>query len=166
MCRQEAAALAFAIQDFECDAVLEIGVHAGGSLLLWRRLFDPTVLVGVDNDAGALRTGPLCDAKIFAPMVSQDIGTVEAVETFLDGRRLDMLVVDGGHKMCEVAVDFSEYSGFVRVGGWVVFHDIHAPVTDECQVPVFWERAKTWYPWREFHVPDAPGSTGIGLLFL
>ncbi len=166
MCLRELAQLAHAIQGFACDTILETGVHAGGSLLVWRRLFNPGMLIGIDSDSMALKAGILCDAKIFAPCLSQSIETIENVEWFLGDREINLFVIDGGHKAHEVQEDFYDYTAFMRPGGLVVFHDIYAPITDECQVPVFWEQVKVLHSHREFYLPDAPGSTGIGLLFL
>lgn len=168
MCLRELAQLAHAIQGFTCDTILEIGVHAGGSLLVWRRLFDPGMLIGIDNDEAARKAEGMCDAKIFAPYLSQDADMVRLIRRYLQERQaeLDLLVIDGGHKFHEIRQDFSLYSVYVRSGGIVVFHDIYAEITDECQVPVFWNETKANSLHQEFHLPDAPGSTGIGLLFL
>jgi predicted O-methyltransferase YrrM len=166
MCWSEVAQLALAIQDVDCDTVLEIGVHAGGSLLLWRRLFNPSLLIGVDNDRLALSAAKRCQAHILAPCLSQDVRTYADVVELLAGCSLDLLVIDGGHRLEEVRLDHDLYSRLVRPGGMIVFHDIYAPVSDVCQIRSFWDEIKTEYHYQEFYQPEAHGSTGLGLLWV
>jgi predicted O-methyltransferase YrrM len=164
MCRAEVVQLVLAIQDFDCDIILEIGVHAGGSLLLWRKLFNPSLLVGIDNDRLALSAAKKCQAYILAPCLSQDVHTYADVVELLAGRLLDLLVIDGGHRLEEVQLDHDLYSRLLKPGGAIIFHDICAPINDICQVGIFWNEIKTGYRYREFYRPEAHGSTGLGLL--
>ena len=57
------------------------------------------------------------------PTGSDNPVSEERVSTILNGRKLDLLFIDGDHSEYFVQNDWDRYSKFVRPGGMVVFHD-------------------------------------------
>lgn len=64
------------------------------------------------------------------------------------GGPIDLLFIDDGHYFEQIKVEFDLWSGFVRKGGWIVFHDInplanigpHGVQPPELQVTAFWNQ--------------------------
>ena len=137
--------------------VLEIGVHRGGSALVWKRFLFPHCLVGIDYDGSA-------DAPNGMHLItgrSQDPDIIESALAAVDDR-IDFLFIDGGHREDEVASDWSTFFPAVRRGGVIALHDIHAPETDEVQVALLWDKIR--YAYKTAEIWD-PSSTGIGVVF-
>lgn len=102
--------------------ILEIGIHKGGSLEMWRKYFGPYCqIIAIDIN-------PLCkrfeteNTKIF-------IGDQEDREFW---RRLkshipkvDILIDDGGHMMNQLKVTFEEMYDWVAEGGVYLVEDLH-----------------------------------------
>jgi predicted O-methyltransferase YrrM len=81
-----------------------------------------------------------------------------------DGK-VDFLFIDGDHSYEGVKSDFEMYSGLVRPGGLIVFHDIckHAKAMG-CHVDLFWEEVKNERRTREFVEDANQGTCGIGVI--
>ena len=68
----------------------------------------------------------------------------EAVASILNGKKLDLLFIDGDHSEAGVREDFLNFAAFVRTGGLIAFHDIVPHnVHLSCQVHVFWAQLKS-----------------------
>jgi hypothetical protein len=104
---------------------------------------------------------------------SQAARTRRRVAHVLDGRRLDVLFIDGDHSYEGAARDFLLYRHLVRPEGIIAFHDI---VPDSFtrsgirtpgyagDVPRVWSEISSCYSSQEFiDAPDQDGA-GIGLL--
>jgi len=138
--------------------IVEIGTYKGGSARMWQALFNPDVLITVDDTERAALGG--CH---YLPNVkSQDPATVASVVSILGDRAIDFLFIDGGHKYHEVKRDFDLYSRLVRNGGLVMLHDI-ANHGEDVGVPKFWAELKAMYDCVE--ITAAPDSSGLGLVF-
>ena len=109
--------------------IIEIGVEDGGSLKFWEQLLpEGGTLIGIDicdpqpkvawNWRGSSREIHLINGN------SGDINVLQGVLQILNGRKVDFLFIDGEHSNQAVQRDFSLYSGFVRSGGLVGFHDL------------------------------------------
>lgn len=100
--------------------------------------------------------------------------TARSVEGCLEGRRLDLLFLDGDHSYEGVKADFDLYSPLVGPGGVVVFHDIvpdfrsrygFQTASDSGGVPQFWQEIKSSYADVEEIVEDyEQDGFGIGVL--
>ncbi len=87
------------------------------------------------------------------------------VSKFLNGRKLDLLFVDGDHSYTGVRADFEVYAPFVRPGGVVAFHDIAVqPLPNE--VARFWDEIKPRYRHKEILHSRAKDAMGIGVIEL
>jgi hypothetical protein len=60
----------------------------------------------------------------FVPRNSRHWNTRSELQRILDGRPIDLLVIDGDHSYGGVRSDFEMYSGLVRAGGIIALHDI------------------------------------------
>lgn len=160
--------------------VVEIGTAHGGTLFLWCRLADPkAAIVSLDLPGGIHGGGypywkswiyqrfPLAGQKLH--LLRGDSHTPEMLarlKSVLPGDgRVDFLFIDGDHTYEGVKADFEMYSGLVRPGGLIVFHDIckHAASVN-CHVDRFWQEVKNERRVREFvHNPNQ-GTCGIGVI--
>jgi len=121
------------------DLVVEVGSFDGGTLWAWQQIC-PDV-VGVDlPPEGHEDTVRL--NSLGCPIVCGDShaqSTLERLQTVLDGRRPDMLFIDGDHTYDGVKADYEMYGPLVRPGGLIGFHDIlQHPEMPFVQVNRFW----------------------------
>jgi hypothetical protein len=154
--------------------VVEIGVHHGGSLEMWRHYFGAGArIVGIDND-------PAC-AKFGGESIEVMIGD-QADRGFLaEVRRrvphVDILIDDGGHTMQQQLVSFEELYPHVQPLGVYLCEDLHTSYLAQwggghARAGTFIERAKTLvdqlHAWHSaepgFAVDEATRST-FGLHF-
>lgn len=119
--------------------VLEIGTHTGGFLSLLVKVgLAKELVISVDLPwqeheyrVGNFREVYASEVK-FIVGNSHDAVTLRAVrEQLLNAlpgatpAPLDFLFLDGDHSREGVELDFIMYSGLVRPGGWIGFHDIN-----------------------------------------
>ena len=99
------------VAGLEPKLIAEIGVMSGGTLYCWREL-------GAEVFAITLKPpGPQYVITHGASLHwgdSHDDESIEWLADQLDGRRLDMLFIDGDHTREGCLADFDDYSGFVR----------------------------------------------------
>lgn len=111
--------------------VLEIGVHQGGTMMVWHGFckllpkIKNRLFVGVDINTSKIR--PNIHTAYTTKIVSVDTMANHAmalVETALEGREVDFLYIDGEHKYEFVKNDYEKFSPLVRSGGIIAFHDV------------------------------------------
>jgi hypothetical protein len=84
----------------------------------------------------------------------------------LDGKKADVLFIDGDHTYAGVKKDFAMYSPFVKDDGIIIFHDILENANDpDCQVDKFWQELVQKKISREFINSESQGWAGIGIIF-
>ncbi|MGO9496975.1 MAG: class I SAM-dependent methyltransferase [Solirubrobacteraceae bacterium] len=150
--------------------VCEIGTRDGGTSVLFSRVLAPDTLIVMDLYAkNRWRLRSVAPAGQSVRVIDGDSThprTVSRLRRKLEGRPLDLLLIDGDHSWSGVRQDFINYREFVRDGGLIAFHDI-CPVTDADlgrftgDVPAFWKLISTMYSSREFVA--APGQQGLGI---
>jgi glycosyltransferase involved in cell wall biosynthesis len=161
----------------ELNTVCEIGTAAGGTFhALCQSAADDALIVSLDLPGGAFGGGydqsqvPKLRSYAkpgqslrFLLADSHDPRTLAELERILDGRTLDLLLIDGDHTYEGVKADFEMYTPLCS--GIVAFHDIlpHPHVLD-CQVDRFWNEISGAYRSDEFVVPGDWG--GLGVLFM
>ena len=113
---------------------LEIGLGTYGSThFLWRLMFEKTITIEHqkdrvykfrDNMSKFHRKFVFKDLKSrFIFGLSHDTSSVEKVDKLLNGKKLDLLFIDGDHTYKSVLCDWLIYKNFVSKGGIVAFHD-------------------------------------------
>lgn len=106
--------------------VLEVGVSFGGTLTAWGKAASgDALLIGVDCDISPARVyHHLGQRSVLIEGDSAAEGTLDAVESLLNGRQVDFLFVDGCHEEGPCRADLENYVPFVRSGGLVGMHDV------------------------------------------
>ncbi|MCL4482643.1 MAG: class I SAM-dependent methyltransferase [Bacteroidetes bacterium] len=156
--------LLIGLDEIDIKNVLEIGIHRGGSLGVWKKIFNPKILIGVDNNL-LPETREIFEDDFLVEGMSQDQSTVDRVKSILGENKIDFLFVDGGHLYKEILGDFKIYSNLVRPGGVIGFHDVVIKNNSLCEVYRFWNEIKRKY--KTVTIWDGtPTGTGEGLLFL
>lgn len=160
-------------------AFLEIGTRNGGTFFVLCRLAAPSAtVISLDLPGGRFGGGyTLFQIPVIRHMRkfnqrlhllranSHSPETRNRVARALDGKKLDLLFVDGDHTYRGVKQDFEMYSPFVGPGGIVAFHDIVEITMEGIGVKKFWDEIKSQYSYREIIADPQQGWGGIGLLF-
>jgi predicted O-methyltransferase YrrM len=146
-------------------SIVEIGTAQGGTLYAWCEIADSdAVIISIDLPGGPFGGGyTLNDTKKFRKYKrknqqlyflrkdSHTYKTRNALIEILDGRKIDLLFIDGDHRYKGVKKDFELYSPLVKQNGLIVFHDIlYHPKAPECKVNKFWNEIKRKYKKAEF----------------
>ena len=176
--RDELLGMLERVRELQPQRLCEIGASAGGTVYLLTRVARPdAVIVSLDIDTPAhtrrAREGFARESQrvISVQADSQQPATRDHVANLLGGAELDFLFIDGDHSYEGVRADFELYSGMVRRGGLIAFHDINPDRrTEQCagpisgEVPRFWREISGQHRSEELIAkPDQPGF-GIGLL--
>lgn len=164
--------------------VVEIGTKRGGTFFLWCTIAEPdAVLVSIDLPGGRFGGG-YKEERIpyfrsfrrpgqslhFLRSDSHAPETRAALLEILDGRPIDLLMIDGDHTYEGVRQDFELYSPLVKRNGLIAFHDIvHHDKVPDCEVERLWNEVKVNYRYREFVTPGGDRGWGewggIGVLY-
>jgi predicted O-methyltransferase YrrM len=180
--KQEILALLKILEEDPPRFVCEIGTARGGTLFLLSRVCrrDATIITvdtGLSPERRLVYSRFGSDAQKIRCVrgSSHEERTRQAVETFLDGNKLDLLFIDGDHSYEGAKMDFEIYSRYVRKGGLIAFHDIMPDYksrfgknTDSYVggVPILWNELKDTARTKELiEGPDQDGY-GIGLLYV
>jgi predicted O-methyltransferase YrrM len=146
-------------------SIVEIGTAQGGTLYTWCKIANSdAVIISIDLPGGPFGGGyTLNDTKKFRKykrknqqlyFLREDSHTYKTRKTLieiLDGRKIDLLFIDGDHRYKGVKKDFQLYSPLVKQNGLIVFHDIlYHPKVPACKVNKFWNEIKRKYKNAEF----------------
>lgn len=142
----------------EPKVIVEIGCDAGGMLWLWRKLGYKVLGVTLVN-------GPYSSPEPFESHGADTIigdshnpAVYTKVKQWLDGRKADLIFIDGDHTYQGVALDFDMYSPWAQA---VAFHDI-VPHEGHPDVGVWklWQEIGAGQEFVKFGSKDG----GIGLI--
>ena len=125
------------------QVVAEIGCDQGGTLYAWRQICAEVYGITLaDNSYETGGTGAKLAAHGAVVHVgdSHDLSSRDWLAAKLEGRSLDVLVVDGDHRVAGVRQDLAMYGPLVRPGGLILVHDIASEGDD---------RAEVWRLWPE-----------------
>jgi predicted O-methyltransferase YrrM len=152
------------MEPMKVKRILEIGVHRGGSTRVWKQVFNPTLLIGIDT---VIEPAAVMDGLHLIKGKSQDKEVYDKVVNLLETSSLDFLFVDGSHYYQDVKDDFEVYEPLVRKGGVIAFHDAILEGNDTVEVYKFWNEIKNQYKTTTISHKDTfgPGATGVGLLW-
>jgi predicted O-methyltransferase YrrM len=160
-------------------AVLEIGTARGGTLFVLTSLAaDDAVVMSVDLPYGTFgggyssrrariykRFGRPGQAVHVRRSDSHDERTLESVRQVFGDRPLDLLFVDGDHRLEGVVADLRMYTPLVRSGGVVAVHDIVPGTAEKVGgVPEVWRRLKAVNSTKEIVHDWNQGGYGIGVV--
>lgn len=165
------------VNDIDPLVILEIGMHRGGSMMVWYEMLDPALLIGVDMDKPKWELGRLDNIWVIQGD-SHSYAVSNQIKKRLGDDYLDFLFIDGDHTYDGVCKDFDMYSPFVRDGGIIAFHDICVDPSlylyGEVNVAKFWgeltlviENDPDYADWDYKAVWDEAGKgTGTGIVYV
>jgi len=136
----------------------EVGTYKGGALfLLAQAAANDSLLISVDIEYTDYRdwiyqkfAKPGQRIKCIKGN-THDLSTILKMKRALNGRKIDLLFIDGDHSFFGVMNDYIRFLPFVSEGGVIVFHDIQPDSkmrygikteSDVGGVPIFWEAIK------------------------
>ena len=105
---------------YEPVALLEVGIHDGASLRMWRDWFPYGAIVGIDKNPSTMiedehRIVTLCDdASIPRPWRQFE----------RNGARFNMIIDDGSHQAEEIVGAWTYLWPLLAPGGWYVIEDL------------------------------------------
>lgn len=151
------------VEKIKPKKILEIGVHVGGSLKVWKAIFNPDLLIGVD---AKLKPQAKEAGATLIEGTSQSVGVVEKIVNLSE--KFDFIFIDGSHYYRDVKKDFEIYKTFVREGGIMGFHDVILTGNNTCEVYKLWNEIHDKYESKTISHRDKYGltATGEGLIYL
>jgi cephalosporin hydroxylase len=111
---------------------VEIGSFAGGSAALMSSNELETEVISIDLGHTINPSIVLQNVEKFKNVNnkfsyikgnSTDIDTINKLKDILNGRKIDILFIDGDHSYDGVIADYRLYNGFVADGGYIIFDD-------------------------------------------
>lgn len=144
--------------------VIDVGLFRCGLTKIILEELKPELYIGIDNNKRPedIDVVESPSVRLLWEHDSTDNKTVQEVADILGGRTVGFLFIDGGHTEPVVRSDWKNYSGFVREGGIVGFHDIHLNSSGG-QIAPLWHELKKTYKNMEFSLGNE--TTGVGILF-
>lgn len=104
---------------------LEIGLHQGGTHLVWKQIYQKVVSIESDFNA-IMRFMSILSDDGGSHMVfgnSQKPQTLAILKKAMPNLEMDLLFIDGDHSREAVEADWMLYEPLVKKGGIVGFHD-------------------------------------------
>jgi hypothetical protein len=112
----------------EITRVLEIGVHYGCSVRMWRDFFPNAEIIGLDSNAAAL----LVEGRIKS--FAADQGSAESLKLAMEkvGPGLfDFMVDDGSHEESHQVVSANFFLPYLKPNGYYIIEDIRYDCSPE-----------------------------------
>lgn len=106
-------------------AVLEIGIHGGASLKMWRDYFSNAMIYGIDIDEKSLFN----DKRIQTFIIDQ-IDFTSFDKIFKD-IKFDLIIDDGSHITDHQIKSFMNLERYVKPGGYYILEDLHTSFMPE-----------------------------------
>lgn len=149
------------VEEIKPKVIVEIGVDGGGSLESWQKAYNPEVLIGIDiNRRLELQRYDM----IYSDSQSEE--TIEILKKKLDGKKIDFLFIDGDHHYEAVKKEFQLYSGLVKNGGIIGFHDTNSRGIDGVEVDLFMVEIDKFYSFKTADFRTDNKSPGTRLVWL
>lgn len=100
--------------------VMEIGIHKGGSLRMWRDFFSLAEVYGLDNHPETLFEADRIKS-VFAEQ-KEEASLIKSVGDI--GNDFDLIVDDGSHEVEDQLLSFKVFFSIVKVGGIYAIEDV------------------------------------------
>jgi cephalosporin hydroxylase len=160
------------------EVICEIGTANGGTnLLLASSLPSVKTVIGIDlyvKNKSKIRFFLNDKETHFINSSSYAANTIEQIRKVLDGKKIDILFIDGDHRYQGVKNDFELYRPMVSKEGLICFHDIIPDYLTRRNeftgmwagdVPKYWEELKQSRSYKEIVESYDQDGQGIGVLF-
>ena len=156
------------------SVVVEVGCDQGGTLWAFRQT--GATVIGVTLQSGWFASG----APLYGhgcPVIladSHDPTTLAKLRFQLQGRKIDLLIIDADHRYPAVLADFTDYGALVNEdGGMIALHDIchHEPIdipggTVVVGVEQLWGEITAHFPLHQEIVCEPRTWGGFGLVMM
>lgn len=150
---------------FKTGIAIDIGTYRGGTTNMISTIFDEVITV--DDQVRWKDTISLRDNIVPVVGDSHSMDVYNSVRDTMNGRKADVIFIDGDHSRNGVKQDFFMYSKFIRDGGIVLFHDIvDHPIKANCDVCGFWNDIKKGNEIREIVENREQTWAGIGVMYV
>lgn len=164
--KPEMLALVEKVAKINPKTIVEIGVMHGGTLAVFKMCFPEARVVGIDNAAEAVGRKEFIEEHGLEVIIADSQKKKTATRLKKMVGEIDFIFIDGDHSYEGVKKDWLLYSGLVRKGGIIAFHDI-AESVQNWGVPRLWEEIEGKK--EEIIIPEEDGRTtwgGIGVVYL
>ena len=180
------------LKNFKTQKILEVGTFRGGTAMLWAHMVEPfngkVYCCDLCFDWGAFNGFGYFgkDNKVYPRQVYDDSPYSKFIteiqgnshdplyidNVFKTVGMVDMLFIDGDHSYEGVKQDFENFYPLVKMGGYILFHDIVGSDfhrANGCVVDEFWNEIKDVYQTWEFidqneYTGMPSKSMGIGII--
>lgn len=134
------------VEKIKPKVILEIGLANGGSLKYWEQIllecnknsddklndYSDCLLISLENNPGCIPLWKWTDSKIDIHIIygnSDSTVIAEKVKDILvhEDKKIDFLMIDGGHRYSVPERDFNNYSPFVKDNGIICIADLGEP---------------------------------------
>lgn len=156
--------------------VVEIGCARGGALCMWSQLLDHDgLLVGISPGPAVWKSADAVAAITGKPLEwingrSENSDTMDRLLEVLNGRKIDVCILDTVHTYKQSEIEFPLYHPLVDTPGIFAFHDIVqgglVSLYDEPCTGDYWHEIKYKYDYIEKHNWRSGNNFGIGMLLL
>ena len=112
------------------DIALETGIFYGGSFYFWKLFFEHVIGIDINPKSCEFVSRRLkdygCNPEKHDIICGNafEVSTEKKVKEILNGRKVDMLFIDGAHACRAILNEFFLYGSYVRSGGIIAIHDV------------------------------------------
>lgn len=167
------------VRDKQPSVIVEIGTAKGGTLFLFcQHAADDAMIISLDLPFGRNGGGyPRWKEKLYRKFAKprQALHLVRAnshlnetraiIERLLDGRDIDVLMIDADHSYEGVKRDYELYAPLLASDGFITLHDVIPNRFDpEIEVHRFWDELKARFVTEELVADYGQGNLGIGIV--
>ena len=161
------------------QVIVEIGTAKGGTLFLFcQHAAENATIISLDLPYGRNGGGyPRWKEGLYRKFAKagQKLHLVRAdshldqtrrtIERLLNGRRIDVLMIDADHSYEGVRRDYTLYSPLLAADGFIALHDVIPNRFDpEIEVHRFWDELKVAHDTEELVADYGQGNLGIGIV--
>jgi hypothetical protein len=119
--------------------VVELGVHEGQSINIWREFFTNAEIIGIDFEMNRANIDDFNRVKLLEFNVN--VGNT-LIEFSNDNVDIDLFIDDGSHAMKDQQVVFAKLFKSIKSGGIYILEDLHTSVSVKNDVNSIWKSEK------------------------
>jgi hypothetical protein len=119
--------------------VVELGVHEGQSINIWREFFTNAEIIGIDFEMNRANIDDFNRVKLLEFNVN--VGNT-LIEFSNDNVDIDLFIDDGSHAMKDQQVVLAKLFKSIKSGGMYVLEDLHTSVSVKNDVNSIWKSEK------------------------
>jgi len=121
--------------------VVELGVHEGQSINIWREFFINAEIVGIDCQLNRAEIDDYNRVKLLQFTIG-DKSDKDLIDFSNDNTDIDLFIDDGSHSMKDQQVVFAKVFKSIKSGGIFVLEDLHTSVSVKNDPNSIWKSEK------------------------